>query len=103
MIDIFDIRDGELVIYDSIVPKASNLLRTQIGSLEYLPDFGIDLDYFLNNPIAFQNESFKSYLIDKMAQNSINVTDAIETVEKLFNTLSLAVSPDNDKGDGFIV
>lgn len=103
MIDIFAIEDGkDLILADSVVPKAANLASVQLGSLEYAPDFGIDLLYFIDNPIQFQNESFKTYLVESMAQNMINVTEANEVLEHLYSKLQFSVDA-NEDSEGFIV
>lgn len=101
--DILEFKDGQdLTFGDSILPKASNLLRTQLGSLEYAPEFGIDIDYFVNNSIEFQNSSFKAYIIQKMSQNLINVIEAIEVLNDLFENLTLTVDGSRENTGGFI-
>jgi hypothetical protein len=84
MIDIVSVND-DLGLFDTDISKAKNILSTQLGALEYLPDFGIDLKYFLDERVSFQNESFKAYLINVLAQNQINVTSVDDIVESLFS------------------
>ena len=42
MIDIVSVSD-DIGLFDSQISKAKNVLSTQLGSLEYEQDFGIDL------------------------------------------------------------
>lgn len=104
MIDIFRIEDGkDLELQDTIVPKAANVLSVQLGSLEYAPDFGVDIDYFLNNSIEFQNESFMAYLVQRMSENMINVGESIEIVQKFMSQFVFGVDAVEENNEGFIV
>jgi len=103
MMDIVSFEDGlDLGIQDSIVPKAANLLQVQLGSLDYAPDFGVDLRYFITSNFQFQNETFKSYLIERMMQNQINVADVTETLDTLFETFGWSVGEAAAPVSGFI-
>lgn len=93
MIDLGEVADGDIQVFDTQVYRASNLLSVQINGLEYLPDFGIDLRYFLSEGIQFQNESFKAYLVERLANKGINVASMLETVESLANRYTVKVSP----------
>lgn len=104
MMDIFSIEEGkDLNIQDTIVPKAANLLSVQLGALEYAPEFGIDLDYFLNNPVAFQNDSFMAYLVQRMSENMIDVTSALSIIEKFMTRFDFSVNAVEENSEGFIV
>lgn len=92
MTDIYSIGSGELEIYDTQNFKAANILSTQLGSLEYLPLFGIDLKYFLDEGYKFQNDSFKSYLVQVLANEGINVASVIDTIENLYNQYTFNLS-----------
>ncbi len=101
MIDInipANVATSDLTVTDTDLFKASNVLAVQIGSLEYAPDFGIDLDFFLSEDFEFQDESFKSYLIQVLANNNINVTDLTENIEKLFSDYIITISKVQAKG-----
>ena len=97
MIDIVSVPNGnngdDLGLLDSQVPKASNILSVQLDSLEYTEDFGIDLKYFLDENFNFQNESFKSYLINRLAAQNINISSVLETVSALFNQYTFNIKP----------
>lgn len=97
MIDIIDVRDGEdLVIQDSAVMKAANILSVQTGSLEYAPLFGIDIKYFVFSELRIQRESFKAYLIERLSMFHINTAEVIETIERFYSTISFSVSSSID-------
>lgn len=103
MLDLVEIREGlDLQIADSVVMKAANVLRVQIGSLEYAPDFGVDLKYFLETGFQIQNESFKAYLIQRLTENQINVSQCIETLEALFSKYTFYVDDANKNLKGLI-
>lgn len=95
MIDIVSSEDGQDIgLYDTQTERAKNILSTQIGSLEYQKNLGIDLAYFLSPDFKFQNESFKSYIVEVLAGNGINVASASETVNNLFSELQIKLTPD---------
>jgi hypothetical protein len=83
--DIISIQIGsDLGVANSVIPRASNILDVQLGELEYEPTFGIDKRYFLMQPTLFQNDSFKTYLISRLADYQINVTQVMEAFLSLF-------------------
>lgn len=73
MLDIETILNGG-TFKDSDIFKANNILTTQIGSLYFLPEFGIDIDLFFSQDYSIQFESFQSYITDKMVQAGINIS-----------------------------
>lgn len=97
MIDIVSY-DEDLVFADATAPKAANVCSVQLGSLEYAPNFGVDLDYFLQNNIEFQNSSFRAYLVERLAQAQINVSEVIELVESLSAKYTFKVGQSNTSG-----
>lgn len=101
MIDIIGIGGGDLVLANSLVPKATNLLQVQIGSLEYASDFGIDLEFFLDPDFQFQNESFKSYLIQRLSENHVNVNQVTDLLQQFFLKWTFVVGDAGSNG-GFI-
>lgn len=102
MIDIVTWSDGtDLGVSDTDVFRATNILSTQLGSLEYASDLGIDLAYFLNERVKFQDESFKAYLVRVLAIAGINVTDVSEIVHNLFSEYKITLSP-VEQNDGLI-
>lgn len=98
MIDILTANQGQdLGVLDTQAPRATNILSVQLGSLEYAPALGIDLDYFLSPDFNFQNATFKAYLIDVLATNGINVESVKETVLSLYSKylINLKASENN--------
>lgn len=95
MIDIVSV-GGDIQLFDSQVPKAANILSVQVESLEYAPDLGIDLAYFLNEEFRFQNESFKAYLIERLAAQGVNVSSVIDTVERVYRKYTFEIKSDDN-------
>jgi hypothetical protein len=93
MIDITSVTEGDIRFFDTQTTRAQNILSVQLGALEYEPEMGIDLAYFLQEEFSFQNESFKSYLIQRLANYSINVASVVEQVEDLFNKYTFNLTP----------
>lgn len=88
MIDIYSVVDGDLDIKDSQLPKAKNLLDVQEGSLEYLQDFGIDLEYFFNPDYQIQNITFENYLSQKFTTWGLNILQMNATIKDFINTIT---------------
>lgn len=98
MIDIVTSDENGMATYNTQTHRAANLLQVQIGSLEYAPTIGIDLKYFLSEELKFQNESFQSYLIQILAEKSINVANLFETMDALSSTYNIHLTPDEMSG-----
>jgi len=95
MTDIVSAEDGlDLGMFDTQTTRAANILSVQAGSLEYAQDLGIDLAFFLSEDLRFQNESFKAYLIEILANRGINVASLTDTVENLFSQYTFNIAPD---------
>lgn len=91
-IDIYDVNPGEdLLLYPSDAPRAANIVSVQIGSLEYAPDFGVDLKFFMGSEFEIQMESFQSYLINRLTESQINVVECVKVIESLTNTLRFEI------------
>lgn len=84
MKDITGAGPNGLRVSDTNTSRAKNILSTQLGSLEYAQDLGIDREYFLREDIAFQNEAFKAYMIQRLAAFGITVESVIDQVEALY-------------------
>lgn len=96
MIDISGVHQGEdLSIFNTQTCQAANILSVQVGALEYAPDLGIDLSFFLSDDFKFQNESFKAYLIETLANFGINVSSLVDNVENLFREYTFNLSPED--------
>lgn len=92
MMDITSI-DDDINLFDTQTSRAANILSVQLGALEYQSDMGIDLLYFLDDDFSFQNESFKAYLIQILANYGINVADVNETIESLYSQYTFELTP----------
>ena len=100
MIDIIEAQNGQdLGIFNTQTPRAANILNVQLGALEYAKDLGIDLKYFLSEDFKFENESFKAYLVETLANRGINVKSVDEVVASLWNEFKFNIAPEsNDSG-----
>lgn len=95
MIDIVSLTTGlDMGVYDTQVEKAGNILSIQLGSLEYAPDLGIDMDFFLSEDFRFQNESFKAYCIEVLSRNGISVGSLDDSLEALYANYVFKIQPD---------
>ena len=95
MIDIVSAEQGlDLGLYDTQTTKAANILSVQLGDLEYAQDLGIDLRYFLSEDFKFQNESFKSYLVEVLANSGINVSSVIDVLQRLHAEYTFNLTPE---------
>ncbi len=101
MIDMIEDSGGDIQVIDTQSPRAANILSIQLGYLEYAQELGIDLEYFLNPDFVFQTESFKSYLIDRLAQSGISVNTVTTLVENLSSRFTMDI-PANAAQEGFI-
>lgn len=103
MIDVHYNEDQpDLLVSDTEVYKATNVLSVQLGALEYLSDFGIDLEYFLTEDIEFQDASFQGYLITSLANEGLNVAKLTTVLDRLFQTYKINLSS-KDSSTGLIV
>lgn len=96
MIDIVEVSSSGMDVYDTQTERAANILSVQLGALEYWPEGGIDLTYFLTESIRFQDDSFKAYLIQILASWGINVTTLTETPDALFSNYMINLSPEEN-------
>lgn len=105
MIDIVEIpEDGrDMGFAETAVTKAGNVVSVQIGSLEYAPDFGVDLKFFLQEQIQFQNDSFQAYIVERLTQHQINVSQVIKTVEAFVERYTYSVGDAGEKLKGMIL
>jgi len=93
MLDIVEVADGkDLGLADSVVMKAGNVVSTQIGSLAYQPDFGVDQEFFLFSDLQIQKESYRAHLVERLSLYQINVNSMIDAFNQLFWKLTMDVS-----------
>jgi hypothetical protein len=102
MIDIVSLHDGlDMGVFDTQTVRAENILSVQVLSLEYAQDLGIDLKFFLSEDFRFQNASFRSYLIEVLANRGINVASVINTVNNLFTQYTFNLTKE-DSGSSLV-
>lgn len=102
MIDIISLKQGfDMGVLDADTSKAANILSIQLGTLEYEPTLGIDLRYFLQPDFKFQNSAFKAYLIEVLANRSINVASVVDTVDNLFSKYTFNLK-DSESNTGLV-
>lgn len=105
MLDIVGIGEGvggDIRVFDAQTSKGANVLGVQLGSLEYAQDFGVDLKFFIQEDFQFQNESFKSYLVQRLSEHHVNVNSVVEIIEDLFRKLTFVVGDADKNTGGFI-
>lgn len=102
MIDVLVQANGlDLGVYDTQVERAKNILSVQLRALEYAQELGIDLKYFLTENYKFQNDSFRAYLIEVLANWGINVASVIEDEKTLYTQMIFNLTPE-DVSSGFV-
>lgn len=69
----FDPGVNDITFPDGEVVRAKNLFEVQVGSLYYLPAWGVDLEFFLNPEYQIQNESFEAHLVQRLGEFGFNV------------------------------
>jgi hypothetical protein len=105
VIDIVSIGEGpggDLTTFDAQTSKAANVLSVQLGNLEYAPDFGIDIEFFIQEDFQFQMESFRSYLIQRLSEHHVNVNQVIDLIESLSRKFTFVVGDADKSTGGFI-
>ncbi len=102
MIDITSVTDGDLKLIDTQVAKGANVLQIQLGNLEYAPEFGVDLDFFLDPNFQFQNETFKAYLIQRLAEHHVNVSQCLEVLDRFVLNYTFTLGEPDTSGGSFI-
>ncbi len=90
MIDL-KFKDNILRTADTLIYKARNILSTQIGSLAYAPEFGIDYDLFFGEDYTIQNQTFQAYAISKLSENGINPLDVLDTKGTFDEVLNIQI------------
>lgn len=90
MLDIESLDNGGRV-RDTDLWKAENLLLTNVGSLYYLPAFGIDMGLFFSQDYNIQFESFMASVTDTMVQNGIDITKITNQIDAFLNSVIMTI------------
>lgn len=102
--DIVGIPDGtDLQLARSDVAKAANVLSVQLGELEYAPNFGVDHKYFLDAEVAFQNESYRAYLVQRLVEHQVNIMQCVSTLSAFMETITYQVGEPFENGKGLVI
>lgn len=89
-----DINDN-FEIVDTNLFKARNVLITQLGSLYYQPELGINIEMFITSGIAFQESVFRTHVIEQLIANNV-VLSSLEPIAELFETIyDIKIAGDN--------
>lgn len=96
--DIVSTVGPDLKIFKTDVGRAGNVLSVQLTTLEYAQSFGVDIKYFLESEFQLQNSSFKAYLVERLLQHQVNVVNALETIETLYQNMVFAIGDTNSGG-----
>lgn len=100
LLDITDI-GATLQVQPTEAPRAANVLSTQLGSLEYAPNLGIDMRYFLESEFRIQTSSFKAYCVQRLLEHSINVVNVHETAQAVLRKFQFDIGS-SEQNEGFI-
>lgn len=102
LFDITSITDGlDLGVSQSEAPRAKSVLETQFGELEYAPDFGTDLRFFLETELRIQPESFQAYCVQRLLQHQINVVNVLITISDFLSTTRFGIG--SSESDGSLI
>ena len=99
MIDV-DFKEGMPFFKDTILPKAENVLRTQLGSIFYQDRFGVDIERFIGSDLSIQMQTYKSCLVQQLAYNGINTLDLLQRDDTLETMLNFVIQEQIEEGIG---
>ncbi len=101
MIDaLTPVQGKDLPVQNSIAPKAGNVINIQLGSLDFAPDFGVDLAYFITDDFQFQAASFQAYLVQRLTQHKVNVAKVINVIQGFMQNNTFTVGEQSDSVGG---
>lgn len=84
---------------NSAVNRGYNLTQTQVASLYYEPDFGVDLERFISSKYELSSATFTAYLTQQLVLNGITPTEIQEINNKFELNLTFAVNDDKNTGE----
>lgn len=101
MIDaLTPVQGKDLPTQNSIAPKAGNVVNIQLGSLDFAPDFGVDLAYFITDEFQFQAASFQAYLVQRLTQHKVNVSKVVGLLTGFVQNNTFTVGEQSDSVGG---
>lgn len=87
MIDI----DEDYNFSDSQIWKANNILITQLGSLHYAQNVGVDIDTYLIGETVLQTETFRTHIIEQLINNNIVISSLDTEISKFVDNYLITV------------
>jgi hypothetical protein len=91
-IDDFSGAGGDMSFRSDQLCKAANVLKVQIGKLYYFKSFGIDLAYFIESEISFQNEVLQAHIAEKLSSNYLVISQYSTLIDQFFNIHAIKIS-----------
>lgn len=85
---------------DTQAKKLQNMFYTQEGDLYYLPEFGIDRNFFLFSDFQINSDAFTSYLNQKAVINNIPITGVSYEQKGYEFNINYAINQTNDQFGG---
>lgn len=94
---VFDPNKNDFTFPEGEVSRAQNLFDVQIGTLYFLPEWGIDLDYFLNPDFKVQSQSFEAYLLQRLGAWEFNVINMKKQTKEFTQNLEFTFGKTPEK------
>jgi hypothetical protein len=91
-IDKLSSLNGDMAYRSDQLRKGENLLKTQVGKLSYLSNFGIDLAYFIESPISFQNEVLQAHISERLSMNYLVVSNYEAQTKGFFDEHNIKIT-----------
>lgn len=87
---------NDLEFVSSELPRAENLIGVQLGTLNYQPNWGVDLEYFLNPNFEIQAECFEAHLLQRIGFWGMNVIEFMSKQGKFVREMIFKFSASKD-------
>ena len=97
-----NLKSGDLTVFNSKIFKASNVLKVQLGDLFFQQNFGIDKKFFFSSEFVFQNESFKTHLVEKLSEWNVDSNISSDLARKFMRDIEIKIN-DNDESGRLII
>jgi hypothetical protein len=96
---LYDDKTNDTSFRSDQLRKAENLLKAQMRVLYYAYDFGIDLAYFVESPINFQNEVLQAHISERMSMNYLIVAQYETQMKDFFENHNIKIAPMESKAN----
>ncbi len=71
--------------------KAINLLSVQLQDKNYAPDFGVDLDFFINSDYQISPVTFVTHLMKRLTDHSISVKQVQNQIDDFIADVAINI------------